>query len=187
MLDPAPGTDRQDPVNRAWPEHAPQEVIQGNDSGGCDQDPPVAVKSQERERDENAEVSLDSTSHQVDQQGADEHLPDRQGMARDRLHRAGPGPEPNGRLTIAPPRMTVAQTMEMERNRLASPGIGGNHAGRMQRPPTIRSEAGPQRESRRRDSRRSTALGTILGHAPRWTEPGPDSPTAPSVIAETPS
>ncbi len=95
VLQPSPGADDRDAINRARPEDPPQEMVQSHDGRGGDQHPVVAVQGQERERTEDVEVGLDPSAHQVDQQRAHEHLADRDRMSRRR--RAGPPPNPTER------------------------------------------------------------------------------------------
>ena len=85
----------------------------GHHDGGRDQDLPVTIRRQERERTKDVEVSLDPAPPEVDQQRTHQHL------ARWRSH-AGSGfpgrirAKVTGRLAIAPPRITACPDVDME-------------------------------------------------------------------------
>ena len=111
VLQPAPVARRRARRRPTAARSSPRsEVVGGDDRRGGDQHAPVAVEGQEGQRAEDVEVRLDAAAGQVDQQGAHEHLADGDGVARRTPRRAAAGPRQHGRLTIAPPRKSAAQT-----------------------------------------------------------------------------
>ena len=88
VLQPAPLAGDEHAVDRLRPEHAAQHVIERHDDRRRDQDAPVAIERQERQRAEDVEVRFDAAAGEVDQQRAHQHLRDGDRVARRRP--AGP-------------------------------------------------------------------------------------------------
>ena len=61
-------------TNREHRQGGPQDVIEGDDNRGGNQDPPVAIEREERQRPEHMEMRLDASAGQVDEQRAHQHL-----------------------------------------------------------------------------------------------------------------
>ena len=113
VLQPAPLTRDQHAVDRLRPEDAAQQVIERHDDGGGNQDTPVAIKRQKRQRAEDVEMRFDASAGQVNQQRAHQHLRDgdrvaRRGLAEDGAGRAPPGTGKSRRPGIRRPRRAHA-------------------------------------------------------------------------------
>ncbi len=63
-------------VHRLRPEDAAQHVIERDHHRCRNQDAPVAIEGEERERSEDVKVRLDASAGQVDEQRAHQHLRD---------------------------------------------------------------------------------------------------------------
>jgi hypothetical protein len=57
-------------------------VVEGNDDSCGNQDAPITIERQERERTEDVKVCLDTSTGQVDEQSAHQHLRDGDDVAR---------------------------------------------------------------------------------------------------------
>ena len=84
VLQPAPLTRHHHAIHRLRPEHAAQHVIQRDDDRGRNQDPPVPVERQERERTKYVEVRFDAAAGEVDQERTHQHLRDGDDVPRRR-------------------------------------------------------------------------------------------------------
>src|SRR6185436_454321 len=69
-------------VYRLRDEPATEEVICGDGDRARDEHLPVSVGGEEGERSEDVEMGLDAPAREVDEQGAPEHLRDRNDMTR---------------------------------------------------------------------------------------------------------
>src|ERR1700687_5143415 len=76
MLHGSPTARGQDTINRLGPEEPAQKVICGNDYGGGNKYPPVAIESKNSQGAEDMKMSLDTTARQVDEQRTYKHLAD---------------------------------------------------------------------------------------------------------------
>ncbi len=74
MFEPAPLARHEHAVDRLRPEDAAQQVIERDHDGGRDEDAPVAIKRQERQRAEHVEMRFDAAAGQEDEQRAHQHL-----------------------------------------------------------------------------------------------------------------
>ena len=89
VFEPAPLAGDEHAIHRLRPEDAAQHVIERDDDGGRNQDAPVTIESEERQRAEDVEVRLDAAAGQVDQQRAHQHLRDGDDVARRHARRDG--------------------------------------------------------------------------------------------------
>ena len=83
VLEPSPRRGGQQTVDRLWPVHPAQEMVGGDEQSRGHEDLPVAVEGEEGEGAEDVEVRLDAPPGQVDQQRGHDHLPGRNGVARE--------------------------------------------------------------------------------------------------------
>jgi hypothetical protein len=90
VLEPAPIAGDEDAIDRLRPEHAAQHVIERDHDGGGNQNFPVTIEREERQRAKDVEVRLDAAARQVNQQRAHQHLRDGDDVARRQLAGAEP-------------------------------------------------------------------------------------------------
>jgi hypothetical protein len=67
--------------------HAADDVVGGHDDRGGDEDAPIAVEGQKRERSEHVEVGFDAAAGQVNEQRAHQHLRDGHRVPGERVTR----------------------------------------------------------------------------------------------------
>ena len=101
VLHPAPLARDQHAVDRLRPEGPAQHVIQGDDDGGRNQHPPVAIEGEKGERPEDVKMGFDASAGEVDEQRAHQHLRDGDGVARRGLARSKQPQESGNRLIDA--------------------------------------------------------------------------------------
>src|SRR5690606_7502928 len=83
MLEPSKRLDRGSPVNRAWKESAPSDVVDDDDDRGSDEDAIVTIEGDERQGSEDVKVRLDPPAREVNEQGSSEHVREGDGMPRE--------------------------------------------------------------------------------------------------------
>jgi hypothetical protein len=83
VLKKAPPLGARDPVHRVRPREPADEVVSGDGDGCGEDDPPVPVAGQERERSEHVEVGLDATAGQMDEESGPQDLRKRDGVPGD--------------------------------------------------------------------------------------------------------
>ena len=81
VLEPPPLAGDHHAVDRLRPEDPAQQVIERHDDCRRNQHPPVAIERQEGQRAEDVKVGLDPPTGQMNEQGAHQHLRDRDDVA----------------------------------------------------------------------------------------------------------